>query len=205
MARLKVCQWEGRNHFLGRVWLTAVRLCFRSSLWPSCCTVTWSAWSPSSSPSSRSTWAPWSASVSWAWATTATSTTPSRTPVVRMSGYSFGGRRGGGERRVLMGFSFFFFRQGDATVKKMLSFWWPLALILATQRISRPIVNLFVSRDLKGTTEATEVLAFLSFFPHSFDEQQLLPKQQLVMQSTDSRSHYWVDTNHRILKATPKK
>lgn len=42
-------------------------------------------------------------------------------------------------------------------MKKMLSFWWPLALILATQRISRPIVNLFVSRDLKGTSEATEV------------------------------------------------
>lgn len=39
----------------------------------------------------------------------------------------------------------------------MLSFWWPLALILATQRISRPIVNLFVSRDLKGSTAATEV------------------------------------------------
>lgn len=39
----------------------------------------------------------------------------------------------------------------------MLSFWWPLALILATQRISRPIVNLFVSRDLKGTSDATEV------------------------------------------------
>jgi len=39
----------------------------------------------------------------------------------------------------------------------MLSFWWPLALILATQRISRPIVNLFVSRDLKGSAEATEV------------------------------------------------
>ena len=47
--------------------------------------------------------------------------------------------------------------QGDATIKKMLSFWWPLALILATQRISRPIVNLFVSRDLKGTSDATEV------------------------------------------------
>lgn len=47
--------------------------------------------------------------------------------------------------------------QGDATFKKMLSFWWPLALILATQRISRPIVNLFVSRDLKGTSDATEV------------------------------------------------
>uniref|UniRef100_A0AAQ4P1A1 ANKH inorganic pyrophosphate transport regulator a n=1 Tax=Gasterosteus aculeatus aculeatus TaxID=481459 RepID=A0AAQ4P1A1_GASAC len=45
---------------------------------------------------------------------------------------------------------------GDATIKKMLSFWWPLALILATQRISRPIVNLFVSRDLKGTADATE-------------------------------------------------
>ncbi|XP_077410426.1 ANKH inorganic pyrophosphate transport regulator a [Vanacampus margaritifer] len=51
---------------------------------------------------------------------------------------------------------------GDATVKKMLSFWWPLALILATQRISRPIVNLFVSRDLKGTTEATEAVAVLT-------------------------------------------
>lgn len=49
------------------------------------------------------------------------------------------------------------FLQGDATIKKMLSFWWPLALILATQRISRPIVNLFVSRDLKGTTDATKV------------------------------------------------
>lgn len=39
----------------------------------------------------------------------------------------------------------------------MLSFWWPLALILATQRISRPIVNLFVSRDLGGSSAATEV------------------------------------------------
>lgn len=47
--------------------------------------------------------------------------------------------------------------QGDATIKKMLSFWWPLALILATQRISRPIVNLFVSRDLKGSLDATKV------------------------------------------------
>uniref|UniRef100_A0A674CD86 ANKH inorganic pyrophosphate transport regulator a n=1 Tax=Salmo trutta TaxID=8032 RepID=A0A674CD86_SALTR len=46
---------------------------------------------------------------------------------------------------------------GDATIRKMLSFWWPLALILATQRISRPIVNLFVSRDLKGSSAATEV------------------------------------------------
>lgn len=44
----------------------------------------------------------------------------------------------------------------------MLSFWWPLALILATQRISRPIVNLFVSRDLKGTTDATEAVAVLT-------------------------------------------
>ncbi|XP_067233675.1 ANKH inorganic pyrophosphate transport regulator a isoform X3 [Chanodichthys erythropterus] len=45
---------------------------------------------------------------------------------------------------------------GDVTVRKMLSFWWPLALILATQRISRPIVNLFVSRDLKGSAASTE-------------------------------------------------
>uniref|UniRef100_A0A8C4Z3G7 ANKH inorganic pyrophosphate transport regulator a n=1 Tax=Gadus morhua TaxID=8049 RepID=A0A8C4Z3G7_GADMO len=51
---------------------------------------------------------------------------------------------------------------GDATIKKMLSFWWPLALILATQRISRPIVNLFVSRDLKGSVAATEAVAVLT-------------------------------------------
>lgn len=49
------------------------------------------------------------------------------------------------------------FLQGEATIRKMLSFWWPLALILATQRISRPIVNLFVSRDLGGSSSATEV------------------------------------------------
>lgn len=55
--------------------------------------------------------------------------------------------------------------QGDATIKKMLSFWWPLALILATQRISRPIVNLFVSRDLKGTSDATEVGGLTGFIP----------------------------------------
>lgn len=52
---------------------------------------------------------------------------------------------------------------GDATIRKMLSFWWPLALILATQRISRPIVNLFVSRDLKGSDgAATEAVAVLT-------------------------------------------
>ncbi|XP_072567369.1 progressive ankylosis protein homolog B isoform X1 [Paramormyrops kingsleyae] len=53
-------------------------------------------------------------------------------------------------------------RGGDATIKNMLKFWWPLALILATQRISRPIVNLFVSRDLKGTNSATEAVAVLT-------------------------------------------
>ncbi|XP_043921152.1 progressive ankylosis protein homolog [Protopterus annectens] len=51
---------------------------------------------------------------------------------------------------------------GDATIRKMLSFWWPLALILATQRISRPIVNLFVSRDLGGSVAATEAVAILT-------------------------------------------
>ncbi|KAG1954148.1 ANKH inorganic pyrophosphate transport regulator a [Pimephales promelas] len=51
---------------------------------------------------------------------------------------------------------------GDVTIRKMLSFWWPLALILATQRISRPIVNLFVSRDLKGSAASTEAVAVLT-------------------------------------------
>ncbi|XP_069770343.1 progressive ankylosis protein homolog B-like isoform X3 [Narcine bancroftii] len=52
--------------------------------------------------------------------------------------------------------------QGEATIKKMLAFWWPLALILATQRISRPIVNLFVSRDLGGSPIATKAVAVLT-------------------------------------------
>ena len=60
-----------------------------------------------------------------------------------------------------MTLSLHFLTQGDATIRKMLSFWWPLALILATQRISRPIVNLFVSRDLGGSSAATEVGHFL--------------------------------------------
>ncbi|XP_059380380.1 ANKH inorganic pyrophosphate transport regulator a isoform X2 [Carassius carassius] len=51
---------------------------------------------------------------------------------------------------------------GDTTVRKMLSFWWPLALILATQRISRPIVNLFVSRDLNSSAASTEAVAVLT-------------------------------------------
>lgn len=59
--------------------------------------------------------------------------------------------------RNRLSFDLCFSTQGDATIRKMLSFWWPLALILATQRISRPIVNLFVSRDLGGSSAATEV------------------------------------------------
>uniref|UniRef100_UPI00358F4145 mineralization regulator ANKH isoform X2 n=1 Tax=Myxine glutinosa TaxID=7769 RepID=UPI00358F4145 len=51
---------------------------------------------------------------------------------------------------------------GEATVGRMLSFWWPLALALATQRISRPVVNLFVSRDLAGSTEAIKAVAILT-------------------------------------------
>lgn len=58
------------------------RLC----LWPSSSTATWSAWSLYSSPSSPCTWAPWCASVSWAWVITVTSTTTSQTPVGWTSG-----------------------------------------------------------------------------------------------------------------------
>ncbi|XP_065058279.1 progressive ankylosis protein homolog [Rhopilema esculentum] len=49
--------------------------------------------------------------------------------------------------------------------KKILSFWAPLALVQICQRISRPIVNLFVARDrLGGVTreEAVKALAVLS-------------------------------------------
>ncbi|XP_077983792.1 progressive ankylosis protein homolog [Glandiceps talaboti] len=52
--------------------------------------------------------------------------------------------------------------QEALTIKKVLWFWWPLALVQAVQRISRPIVNLFVARDLEGTDEAVIALAVLT-------------------------------------------
>lgn len=67
----------------------------------------------------------------------------------------------------------------------MLSFWWPLALILATQRISRPIVNLFVSRDLKGTSDATEVggsgIKFTTHFTLNLDVINKVAKKYLIV------------------------
>ncbi|XP_032818852.1 mineralization regulator ANKH-like isoform X1 [Petromyzon marinus] len=50
----------------------------------------------------------------------------------------------------------------EVSVCRMLNFWWPLALILASQRISRPIVHLLVSRDLRGTPAATEAVAIMT-------------------------------------------
>uniref|UniRef100_A0ABM0MDX1 Progressive ankylosis protein homolog n=1 Tax=Saccoglossus kowalevskii TaxID=10224 RepID=A0ABM0MDX1_SACKO len=48
------------------------------------------------------------------------------------------------------------------TALKVIWFWWPLGLVQAIQRISRPIVNVFVARDLKGTDQATIALAVLT-------------------------------------------
>lgn len=62
-------------------------LSLRSCLWPSCSRATWSVWSRFSFPFSRSTWARWSDSPSWEWATTATSTRTFQNPAASKSGY----------------------------------------------------------------------------------------------------------------------
>ncbi|CAH1268712.1 ANKH [Branchiostoma lanceolatum] len=47
------------------------------------------------------------------------------------------------------------------TVLRALKFWWPLALVTAVNRVSRPIVNLLVARDLAGS-DAVEAVAVLT-------------------------------------------
>ncbi|XP_035682470.1 progressive ankylosis protein homolog [Branchiostoma floridae] len=47
------------------------------------------------------------------------------------------------------------------TVLRMLKFWWPLGMVAATQKASRPLVNLLVSRDLGGQ-EAVDAVAVLT-------------------------------------------
>ncbi|TRY55820.1 hypothetical protein DNTS_022301 [Danionella cerebrum] len=46
---------------------------------------------------------------------------------------------------------------GDTTIKMMLRFWWPLAFSLAIHRLSRPIINLFITRDFNGSLNSIEV------------------------------------------------
>jgi len=55
--------------------------------------------------------------------------------------------------------------RGKLSFKRILSFWGPLALVQLCQRISRPIINLFVARDrLGGVTreKAVRAVAVLS-------------------------------------------
>ncbi|XP_035682701.1 uncharacterized protein LOC118420106 [Branchiostoma floridae] len=47
------------------------------------------------------------------------------------------------------------------TVVRALKFWWPLALVTAVNRISRPIINLLVARELGGS-DAVEAVAVLT-------------------------------------------
>ncbi|KAJ8789152.1 hypothetical protein J1605_022253 [Eschrichtius robustus] len=83
---------------------------------------------------------------------------------------------------------------GDATIRKMLSFWWPLALILATQRISRPIVNLFVSRDLGGSSAATEAVAILTAtYPVGHMPYGWLTEIRAVYPAFDKLNRYFPD------------
>lgn len=94
------------------------------------------------------------------------------------------------------------FLQGEATIRKMLSFWWPLALILATQRISRPIVNLFVSRDLGGSSSATEVRK--SVFPvTSNDHLHVLASVFLFSAILSRKSPKYVGISARPTKFSP--
>ncbi|KAI8489350.1 hypothetical protein Bbelb_327930 [Branchiostoma belcheri] len=47
------------------------------------------------------------------------------------------------------------------TIVRALKFWWPLALVTVCNKLSRPIINLLVARDLGGT-DAVEAVAVLT-------------------------------------------
>lgn len=54
--------------------------------------------------------------------------------------------------------------RGSLTYKRILVFWAPLALVQICQRISRPIVNLFVARERLGGVTPEEAVKVLILF-----------------------------------------
>ncbi|XP_033097359.1 progressive ankylosis protein homolog isoform X3 [Anneissia japonica] len=52
--------------------------------------------------------------------------------------------------------------ESSLSILRVLMFWWPLAIVQAVQKISRPIINLFVARDLGGSDEAVQAIAVLT-------------------------------------------
>ncbi|XP_033097353.1 progressive ankylosis protein homolog isoform X1 [Anneissia japonica] len=52
--------------------------------------------------------------------------------------------------------------ESSLSILRVLMFWWPLAIVQAVQKISRPMINLFVARDLGGSDEAVQAIAVLS-------------------------------------------
>ncbi|XP_033097361.1 progressive ankylosis protein homolog B-like isoform X5 [Anneissia japonica] len=53
-------------------------------------------------------------------------------------------------------------QESSLSILRVLMFWWPLAIVQAVQKISRPIINLFVARDLGGSDEAVQAIAVLT-------------------------------------------
>ncbi|XP_019631545.1 PREDICTED: progressive ankylosis protein homolog B-like [Branchiostoma belcheri] len=51
------------------------------------------------------------------------------------------------------------------TVLRALKFWWPLAMVAATQKISRPVCNLLMSRDLGGQAAVDAVAVLTLTYP----------------------------------------
>ncbi|XP_033097364.1 progressive ankylosis protein homolog isoform X2 [Anneissia japonica] len=52
--------------------------------------------------------------------------------------------------------------ESSLSILRVLMFWWPLAIVQAVQKISRPMINLFVARDLGGSDEAVQAIAVLT-------------------------------------------
>ncbi|XP_033097366.1 progressive ankylosis protein homolog B-like isoform X3 [Anneissia japonica] len=53
-------------------------------------------------------------------------------------------------------------QESSLSILRVLMFWWPLAIVQAVQKISRPMINLFVARDLGGSDEAVQAIAVLT-------------------------------------------
>ncbi|XP_078684970.1 progressive ankylosis protein homolog B-like isoform X1 [Branchiostoma floridae x Branchiostoma belcheri] len=51
------------------------------------------------------------------------------------------------------------------TVLRAMKFWWPLAMVAATQKVSRPVCNLLMSRDLGGQAAVDAVAVLTLTYP----------------------------------------
>ncbi|XP_071949815.1 progressive ankylosis protein homolog [Antedon mediterranea] len=91
--------------------------------------------------------------------------------------------------------------ESNLSVLKVLKFWWPLAIVRGVQTISRPIINLFVARDLNGSDKAIQILKGIMVF---FSVSKALAVLTIVYPVAFASFH-WLDDLKSIQPAFLKK